>query len=231
MATRRKHNAKQKTTSTNREKKEEKQQEKNRKRENGTRKKGGNKHETIKIQNPGLWLVKNIIYMVGRIVWEVCFRLAASNITRPELVFETRSNCRENRVIFGVIARPRPERSWLWFDGPSGRYVSLRDLSAEVAELGGGSVQPGGTPKLSGRDDYPVGSGWSFWWNWTVPWIVSFFLTCWVFLGPGREPLVISHCHLNWPTSIQTENWLTQHVKPTTPQLQGISTSRTGCCF
>jgi hypothetical protein len=88
-----------KTTSTNREKKEEKQQEKNRKRENGTRKKRGNKHETIKIQNPGLWLVKNIIYMVGRIVWEVCFRLAASNITRPELVFETRSNCRENRVI------------------------------------------------------------------------------------------------------------------------------------
>ena len=81
-----------KTTSTNREKKEEKQgkqqQDKNRKQENGTRKKRGKKHETIKIQNPGLWLVKNIIYMVGRIVWEVCFRLAASNITRPELVFE-----------------------------------------------------------------------------------------------------------------------------------------------
>ena len=51
-----------KTTSTNREKKEEKQQEKNRKRENGTRKKRGNKHETIKIQNPGLWLEKYHLY-------------------------------------------------------------------------------------------------------------------------------------------------------------------------
>ena len=62
MATRRKQKAKQKTTSTNSEKEEEKQQEKNTKKtrknhENGTRK----KHETIKIHNPGLWLVKNLI--------------------------------------------------------------------------------------------------------------------------------------------------------------------------
>ena len=69
MAIRRKQKAKQKTTSTNNEKEEEKQQEKTKKNKKKsrkrntikTRKKTRKKHETIKIHNPGLWLVKNLI--------------------------------------------------------------------------------------------------------------------------------------------------------------------------
>ena len=74
MATRRKQKAKQKTTSTNSEKEEEKKnsREKTQKKQEKITKteheKTGKKHETFKIHNPGLWLVKNLIRL--GIFWE-----------------------------------------------------------------------------------------------------------------------------------------------------------------